>query len=170
MKRSITEAIPKCRHENPTKKTYCLIAANQSLESVDVLVEGGGGTWTCMLHRWVENRRKRIGGFYSPQWQRRTSWRGHSNHPKGRQCPTIDTPTQDRTDRNQRHPNQQAKATRTEKQTDHQTEEEGKERTEHRPENPDCKEPVKRYRTEGQNDRSNTELGSVSISISHFLK
>lgn len=30
------------------------------------------------------------------------------------------------------------------RKTDHQTEEQGKERTEHRRENPDCKEPVKR--------------------------
>lgn len=48
------------------------------------------------------------------------SWRGHSNHPKGRQCPTTDIPTQDRTDRNQNHPNKQAKATRTERRTTHQ--------------------------------------------------
>lgn len=143
MTRSVTELTQKRRQENPPKNSSH-IAANQSLYSVDMLVEREG-IWRCMLHRWIENRRKRrIGGFYSPQWQRRTSWRGHSNHPKGRQCPTTDTPTQDRTDRNQRHPNQQAKATRTEKHTDHQTEEEGKERTEHSTENPDCKEPAKR--------------------------
>lgn len=44
--------------------------------------------------------RQEVGGNYSPQCWRRTSWTGHLSHPKGHQCPTTDRHTQDRTGRN----------------------------------------------------------------------